>query len=146
MVRAGSAVAGDNTEVPLDDLESGEQYNLLHHFAGNQNDNVFFDEFEDDNPFITNNAEISDCPYNNVTIDCHYYTEKSFLDRFATCNRFSLLNWNIWGLSAKWESVNEFISELNSKTFSFDIIAFQEIFQLHQPEIFKLPGYQNLIF
>ena len=39
-------------------------------------------EFEDDdNTFV--NAEIQDNPYNNITIDCQYYTEESFLNRFS---------------------------------------------------------------
>ena len=41
-----SMVVGDNVEVPVDRLESEEQYDLLHHLTGNQNDNVFFDDFE----------------------------------------------------------------------------------------------------
>ena len=144
---ADAAMMGDNMEVPVGELETGEQYNFLHQFTGIYNNSVpNYDFDDDDNPFITDNAEISECPCDNITLDCHYYTEKSFLDRFANSNRFSLLNWNICGLAAKWESVNEFISEINSKTFTFDIIAFQEIFQLHEPEIFQLPGYQKLFF
>ena len=139
-------MVGDNVEVPLDSLERDEQYDFLHQFSGNQSDTVFFDNVEDDNPFITNNAEINDCPYNNVRIDCQYYTETSFLDRFSTCNKFCLLNWNIWGLASKWDALNDFLSELRSKTFLFDIIAFQEIFQLVRPEVYKIPGYQNIIF
>ena len=67
-------MVGDNIKVPLDSLKKGEQYDFLHQLAGNQSDIVFFDIVKDDNPFIMNNAEINNCPYNNVSIDCYYYS------------------------------------------------------------------------
>ena len=51
-------------------------------------DNEFeFDDVGDDKTFA--NTDFQDCPYDNITIDCNYYSEEGFLDRFATNNKFS---------------------------------------------------------
>ena len=56
------------------------------------------------------------------------------------------LNWNIQSLPAKWTFFTEFLSELSNRNFSFDVIALQELWQLNEPELYSLPGYQKFIY
>ena len=76
----------DNGGVPLGDLETQSRYDLVQTLTNNSsginNDGFEFVDEEDGLVDLNLNNEINDCPYDNVAVDCHYYNETTFLQRF----------------------------------------------------------------
>ena len=56
-----------------------------------------------------------------------------------------MLSLDIQSLPAKYTEFSAFISDLNSNDFSFDFIALQELWTLHDSTIYTLPDYHNIV-
>ena len=84
-------------------------------------------------------------PYNELSINCNYYEEPHFLNKFKDCKSLSLLSLNIQSISSKFNEFNTFISDLQRSNFKFDFIALQELWYVNDPGIFNLPNYHCLI-
>jgi exonuclease III len=47
---------------------------------------------------------------------------------------------------SKYDELRAFVSELYSKKIPIDVIAIQEVWEIRQPELLPIPGFQTLIF
>ena len=56
-----------------------------------------------------------------------------------------MLSANIQSLSSKFSKLVEFISMLKSKNIILDLIALQEIWNVTDPNLFNIPGYQKIV-
>ena len=95
-----------------------------------------------------NDTEDNDSPFRyNVANSCYY--EPSNFQRCrqtdAIKDQISLFHLNCRGLSANWNPFQELIYNLNSDTFSFDLIGISEIYRCINDERLHLTGYQNII-
>ena len=70
--------------VPLGDLETQSRYDLVQTLSNSRTEPHIdgFEFIDDEDGLVDQNLELNDCPYENVTIACHYYSETSFLQRF----------------------------------------------------------------
>jgi len=93
-----------------------------------------------------NNCNEDDSPYTNLDISCSYKDESSFISTYSHLNRFSIMSFNIQSLPAKFTEFQEFILNLNLNYCSPDIILLQEIWHLHNPDSFQIPGYSQLVY
>jgi hypothetical protein len=99
--------------------------------------NVYNEVFQDENLF--------DDPYANVTLDSKFYN----LDTIASiCNvgNSLYLSLNIQSLNSKFEELKVFIIELHQKGLNIEVIALQETWEIHYPELLIFPGYQQIVF
>ena len=86
------------------------------------------------------NTEFS--PYNEINIHCSYIDPQHINTLNNNC--LSVLSLNIQSLPAKYSEFSEFINELSSTGDGPDAICLQEIWQLNDPSLFPLNGF-NLI-
>jgi hypothetical protein len=47
---------------------------------------------------------------------------------------------------SKYDELKSFIVELSSKKIQIDAIAVQEVWEVRQPEILSIPGFQNFVY
>ena len=78
---------------------------------------------------------------------CKYFEIDEFAEKVKDCesNYFSTLSLNVRSLSNKLNEFREFIEEINSDNFAFDIIGLQELWNI--PELLNtdIPGYSSLV-
>ena len=108
----------DEEIVSLSDLESLEKFDFIKTLNAplNTNDSTF--SFDHD--FSV---------YNNIDLNCKYYDEKNFFDKYERSSKLSILNLNVQSLAAKFG---------NLKTL--------EIRQIEAEELFHLDGYHPMVF
>ena len=122
-------MAGDST--PLNDI-----VDLLH--GSSSSDYDFLN-------ILSNQISIDESPYADTEVECNYYDETQFISKFKSNKLHSMLSLNIQSLPAKYTEFSAFISDLNSNDFSFDFIALQELWTLHDSTIYTLPDYHNIV-
>ena len=87
--------------------------------------------------------ELTDSPYSNSTITCNYYDNEQFLSKFGNTGSLSMLSFNIQSITAKFNEFEDFLSSLNK--FTFDIICLQELWKMHNLDMFQLNSHHKLI-
>ena len=126
-----------NDDISLHDLKTKLQFDFLSQ-VHDQNDNNFFSA-------NYNNNIIDDSPYSQINFKCDYFDENEFIDTYKNLGKFSFLSWNIQSLPAKFFEVKEFLEFNTESGCVFDVIALQELWTIHDPDMFKINGY-NLVF
>ena len=124
----------DEEIVSLSDLESLEKFDFIKTLNAplNTNDSTF--SFDHD--FSV---------YNNIDLNCKYYDEKNFFDKYERSSKLSILNFNVQSLAAKFENLKTFLLSF-SNNFHFDVICLEEIWQIEAEELFHLDGYHPMVF
>ena len=122
-------MAGDST--PLNDI-----VDLLH--GSSSLDYDFLN-------ILSKQISIDESPYADTEVECNYYDETQFINKFKSNKLHSMLSLNIQSLPSKFTEFSAFISELNSNEFSFDFIALQELWTLHDSTMYTLPEYHNIV-
>lgn len=95
-----------------------------------------------------NDTEDNDSPFQYNVTKCSYYEPPNFQRLSQTDgvkDQISLFHLNCRGLSANWNSFHELIYNLNSNTFSFDIIGISEIYRCIHDKRLRLTGYHNIL-
>lgn len=91
--------------------------------------------------FLHNNShELCDSIKEN-NIHCQFYSEKTFVENFSSLNNFLSISLNVQSLSAKFQSLCNWISMLNVNNIYPDIISMQEVWAI-QSHFFDIQGYK----
>jgi len=115
---------------------------------GSLNSNSEYDFSNELNLYFGNANDLFDIdvnPFENLKINCNYFDESTFISKLENCKEFILLSANIQSLSSKFSKPVEFISMLKSKNIILDLIALQEIWNVTDPNLFNIPGYQKIV-
>jgi hypothetical protein len=122
----------------LDDLVRDPSFNFLQKLSMGEDVN------EHSHDFLS--TDITDSPYSQSNFNTNYLDTLQFSEKFRNNKRLSLMSLNIQSLPSKFESLKEFICELSNTNCSPDVICLQETWNIIDPNLFSLPGYQPLIF
>ena len=110
------------------------------------NDNLKLDSlFNNLNNIGIEENIISDSPYENCFINCNYYDEDEFIDNFKSSKLSSILSHNVQGINSKFNNFKEFLSNLKSQNFCFNIIGLQEIHSVIDKDCLNIDGYHDFI-
>ena len=104
---------------------------------------VLNNDSEDDNNL---NFSFSDSPYDSSNISCSYICENDFITKYRNCRNPSVLSINIQSLSAKFNELRTFINSLLANDCAPDLICLQEIWKIHDPDLFVMDGYHPLVY
>ncbi len=112
-----------------------------------QHDRYNFKTLLDSNDIdIGQHNDISDSPYENVNLSCHYYSEEDYIQSFSNNDKFSLMSLNIQGLNAKFsKSFKDFSNMLTLNGANFDLIAIQEVSTIIDINSFNLDNFHDFI-
>jgi hypothetical protein len=91
-------------------------------------------------------SDLDSNPYLTSSFKCEYIDETDFCSKYSTCNKFKICSLNVQSLHAKHTELLSFINSLEFENCRPDIICLQEIWQIRNVDVLKLPGYQNLLF
>ena len=94
---------------------------------------------EQNNNFIGGNAsDFDDSPYHNLNFNCNYHDEDEAVEKL-TKNKGNLLclSLNIQSLPSKFVEFSDLLNYFSAKGLFFDVIALQELWSLHDPDMFK---------
>jgi hypothetical protein len=92
-----------------------------------------------------NNDDVND-PYEDLIIDSKFYDINTISTILHDNVSPIYLSINIQSLMSKYDELRAFVSELYSKKIPIDVIAIQEVWEIRQPELLPIPGFQTLIF
>ena len=95
---------------------------------------------------FNDDSDINDSPYGNADLLCDYYDEDQFINKFKKNENNVIMSINVQSLHAKFAELSEFIYALAANNCNPCVIALQELWCIHDPDMFKLNGYQKLIF
>ena len=113
--------------IGLDHIHSNNMYNFKDIFTDDSN--------EDDSVSI----------YNRVGHSCNYFDIEQFCTKVSdTDQQISFFSQNICSLPGKWNSLYDFIQQINSNKFKFSVIALTEIWNVPPDISYSLPGYSTL--
>jgi len=99
---------------------------------------------EDGDP-LPSAGTFSDSPYSHSTFNTYYVDTLSLIDKIQNNPNLSILSLNIQSLPAKFLIFRDLILQLSSSNCSPDVICLQEVWNVMDPSLFPLPGYQNLV-
>ena len=85
-------------------------------------------------------------PYIDSDINCLFYDELNFLNKFNSYRDSIILNANIQSLQSKYNKLRDFVVSLGTNNIPVEIISLQEIWSVHDVDLYDLPGFQKLIF
>jgi len=85
-------------------------------------------------------------PYSNVVISSKYYDMCSLPAQLNGHDSPLFLSINIQSLNSKYEELKTQIIELVNQKIQIDIIAIQETWEICQPDVLSIPGFQPIIF
>ena len=79
--------------------------------------------------------------YNNVNLDCSYYTEQKFIHSISKKKGFSLIHFNARSLKSNFQSIQETLKNIS---YSFDVIAISETWldENSDEDIFSIEGFK----
>ena len=127
----------DNEPISLSDLQNNDNYDFLSQLYSNNSDIDNFNQILDEEP--------ASLTYNEFNINCTYFDEQEFVSKYENNKNFSFLSWNIQSLPSKFNEFKDSLDFYRSSGFLFDVIALQEIWNIQDPDLFKLDGY-NFVF
>ena len=102
----------------------------------------FFHKFHN----MYNDPDINDSPYLNITISSLFHDPSSLINVYAGVNTPLFLSINIQSLHSKHESLLTEINTLLLNNINIQLIAIQETWDIHHPELLSLPGFQPFIY
>ena len=85
-------------------------------------------------------------PYIDSDLNCLFYDELNFLNKFNSYRDSIILNANIQSLQSKYNELRDFVVSLGTNNIPVEIISLQEIWSVHDVDLYDLPGFQKLIF
>jgi hypothetical protein len=85
-------------------------------------------------------------PYSNITITSKYYDMYTLPSIFNDDKSPIFLSINIQSLNSKHSELCNQILELSSKNLQIDVIAIQETWDICQPDLLAIPGFQPFIY
>ncbi len=127
-----------NLPFSLSNLITDPKFDFLHQFLSND-----YEQNQDSNLNVFNDVTAN--PYDDLLINCNYYDESQFIQKFSNNKKFSLLSLNIQSLPSKYNELCEFIYTLENAKCSPDVILLQETWKIVDKSIFPLRGYSELI-
>lgn len=83
--------------------------------------------------------------FSNTHLHSKYYDHSSIISKFKNCKLPLILSTNIQSLMSKFDQLKNFILELTNAGISIDIIALQEIWQVHDTNLVNIPGFHQLL-
>ncbi len=84
-------------------------------------------------------------PYSDLIIDSKYYDMYTLPSILNDSDSPIFLSINIQSLLSKYEELRFFITDMSRKKVSIDVIAIQEVWEIQQPELLPIPGFQTII-
>ncbi len=90
--------------------------------------------------------DITNDPYSELIIDSKYYDIYSLPTILHDNVSPIFLSINIQSLMSKYDELRSFIVELSGKKIVIDVIAVQEVWEVRQPEILPIPGFQTVVY
>jgi hypothetical protein len=84
-------------------------------------------------------------PYSDLIIDSKYYDMYTLPSILNDSDSPIFLSINIQSLMSKYEELRFFISDMSHKKVPIDVIALQEVWEIQQPELLSIPGFQTII-
>ena len=115
--------------ITFDQVRTGDAYNLISLYEGNDGDNIQ-----------------SDSPFQYCNTNCDYFDPNQFQNSAnELCNAITYLHLNCRGLSSNWESFQELLCDIHTEIFAFDLIGLSEVFNCDIDSRLSLPGYHKLI-
>jgi hypothetical protein len=84
-------------------------------------------------------------PYSDLIIDSKYYDMYTLPSILNDSESPIFLSINIQSLMSKYEELRFFITDMSRKKVSIDVIALQEVWEIQQPELLSIPGFQTII-
>jgi hypothetical protein len=133
------SMAGTNP-FSMGNLMSNPKFNFIDNLAEQYDDDIYNNHLS----FLDN--EDVESPYNSNTFSCSYVDTNQLCNQICSNNNLNIMSFNIQSLSAKFHEFCELLDECSSKNASPDIILLQELWQIVDPCIFAIKGYQPLIF
>jgi len=118
------------------DLGSNPDFDFINKLRLNNND--------DEPDFL--NTEDTDSPYCNEKFNCQFLDETAFVTKYANNNSLSIMSLNIQSLPSKYRELCEFIDLCSDNNCIPDIICLQELWHVVDPDLFRINGYQPLIY
>ena len=90
--------------------------------------------------------DINNDPYSDLIIDSKFYDMLSLPSIVNDNASPILLSINIQSLMSKYDELRSFIIEMSCKKIQIDVIAVQEVWEVREPEILSIPGFQNFVY
>ena len=128
-----------NLDLTLGNLSSNKNFDFLN-CINSTNPGSQSDAFN----FL--NTDNLDSPYLNSTFSCNYMDEKEFCKNFKKEKRLSIMSLNVQSLASKFADLKELLFSLSTTSCTPDIICLQEIWHIHDSNLFLLDGYQPLVY
>ncbi len=122
----------DSMEFNINNLSSDPKYDFTNVFKSDSPNKLF--SFDTD---ITS-------PYDDLNFDCSYISALNC--PVPSKNDLTIISLNVQSLNAKFNDLKDLISELERNNVMPDIICLQELWQFPNEMIFKIKGYQPLIY
>jgi hypothetical protein len=131
----------NNDTFSMDNLSSNPNFDFIHNLNANFNNNSnendssnFFDSNEDDNPYASSH------------FSCNYFDIDEACVKLNNAKCLSVFSLNIQSLPAKFNEFKELIEIFSEKNCKPDVILLQEIWQIHDCNLYMLSGYHPLLF
>jgi len=99
----------------------------------------------DDGDPLPSAGDFSDSPYSHSTFNTYYVDTPSLITQIKNNPNLSIMSLNIQSLPAKFLTFRDLILQLSSSNCPPDIICLQEVWNVMDPSLFPLPGYQSLV-
>ncbi len=90
--------------------------------------------------------DINNDPYSDLIIDSKFYDMFSLPSILNDNASPIFLSINIQSLMSKYDELRSFIIEMSCKKIQIDVIAVQEVWEVREPEILSIPGFQNFVY
>ena len=91
------------------------------------------------NIYLNEDEHVEDLPYDNVKLKCMYVEENDHFKQFKSKETLSFFSANIQSLPAKFSDLKELLVSLE---VDFDVICLQELWRIHDEDLYRLPGYK----
>ncbi len=114
-------------------IDADPNFNFLSNFTA-----------EADDESIHSNCTLNMSPYNELNIECSYVDVEQ-LPNLVKKDDFSVVSLNIQSLPAKFNELLDWTANMEKIGCSPDIICLQEVWQINDPSLFNITGYQPLI-
>ena len=85
-------------------------------------------------------------PYLGIDLQCNYFDQIEFLNKYSHNNCASIFSLNIDGLASKLSQLRDFTNFFSAHNYLFDIIALQEINDIKESSLLTLPNYSSLVY
>jgi hypothetical protein len=91
--------------------------------------------------FLTNDDDWPN-PYLHINLDSYFHDTESFVHKFKNQKNPLFLSINVQSLLSKHSSLSNFLTNLLENNVPISVVAIQEVWQLHFPELVNVPGFK----